>query len=292
MKIALHDADKKAPNLALMKLSRFYRESGCEVEMWHSEVRYDATFSSQVFTYTKCGDDLQGVVIKGGSSNSLELDLVEAVEHTCPDYGLYGIDYSMGFLTRGCNRNCLWCIVPQKEGKIRPHADVEEFLRHDHVAFLDNNVLQSDHGIEQIEKLGRLGVKVDFNQGLDARLIDDGIARRLSKVKWWKPLRLACDTRAQMPIVQKAVELLRWHNTTPTKYFCYVLVQNVEEAAERVKFLKGIHLDPFAQPYRDLEGTPPTEEQRHFARWVNHKAEFRSQTWEEYRTRKMGGGSE
>jgi len=52
---------------------------------------------------------------------------------------------------------------------------------------------------------------------------------------------------------------------------------------ERVKFLKGISVDPFAQPYRDSSGTEPTQEQKDFARWVNHKAEFKSRTWEEYR---------
>lgn len=67
---------------------------------------------------------------------------------------------------------------------MQPHADIEEFLRHKDVVLLDNNVLAHPHGIAQIEKMARLGVRVDFNQGLDARMIDDGVARLLGKLKW------------------------------------------------------------------------------------------------------------
>ena len=107
----------------------------------------------------------------------------------------------------------------------------------------------------------------------------------LSKVNWLHPVRLACDHMGMMKYVQQAVTLLRWHNVTPRRYFSYCLVQDVDDALERVRFLKGLDVDPFAQPYIDFEGkTQPTLEQRNFARWVNHKAEFKSRTWEQYRS--------
>jgi len=128
----------------------------------------------------------------------------------------------------------------------------------------------------------KLGLRVDFNQGLDARLIDDSITKLLSKVKWLNPVRLACDSQAMIEPVRKAVESMRWHNVTPRRYFCYVLVKDVDEAKDRVRFLKGIDVDAYAQPYRDKIGTEPTQEQKNFARWVDHKAEYKSRTWEEY----------
>jgi hypothetical protein len=210
------------------------------------------------------------------------IQLTDSVEHICPDYELYNKNYSIGFLTRGCPNNCSWCIVPEKEGEIRPHADIEEFARHKDVVLMDNNILAHDHGIEQIEKMSKLGLRVDFNQGLDARLIDEGIAKRLSSLKWMNPVRLACDNRTQIESVRKAVELLRWHNVTPRRYFCYVLITDIQDALERIRFLKGMNVEPFAQPYRDKKGTPPTDEQKKLARWVNHKAEFKSRTWEQY----------
>jgi hypothetical protein len=149
---------------------------------------------------------------------------------------------------------------------------------------MDNNVLASEHGIRQIEKISMSGLRVDFNQGLDARLIDDATARLLSKVKWLKPIRLACDSQAMIPHVQKAVTLLRWHNATPRKYFVYVLVKDIPDALERVRFLKGLDVEPFAQPYRDFRTNErPTREQWDFAYWVNNKPVYKSATWEDYK---------
>lgn len=283
-RIALHDTDrKKYPNLALMKLSAYYKAVGCEVA-WYDKETWpgDKGFSSKVFTFTDEDPGLPEHFEKGGTGYGLTNKLPDEIEHQCPDYSLYDVDYSLGFLTRGCPRKCDWCFVPEKEGGISAHADIEEFARHKEVVLMDNNVLAHDHGIDQLEKIARLGLKVDFNQGLDARLIDDAVARRLSKVKWMKPLRLACDHKGQIESVRKAVELLRWHNTTPSRYFCYVLVKDVDDAVERVRFLKTIYVDPFAQPYIDKYGTETTQEQRNFARWVNHKAIFKKVAWEDY----------
>lgn len=285
MRIAMHDADNTGfPSLPIMKLSAHHKSVGDDVCVFMPIERqnYDTIYSSKVFTFTGEDPYLPCSAIRGGTGYRSSTSLPDGIEHIMPDYSLYGIDYSVGFLTRGCPRHCSWCIVPEKEGGIRPHADIEEFAAHRDVVLLDNNVLASDHGVAQIEKIARLGLRVDFNQGLDARLIDDGIARRLSAVKWLKPLRLACDHRGQIPAIRRAVELLRWHNTTPGRYFVYTLIQDIEDALERIRFLKGMNLDPFAQPYIPPDGGSPTEIQRHLARWCNHKAEFKSRTWEEY----------
>ena len=284
MNVALHDADKTAaPNLALMKLSAWHKSQGDNVDWFDPLHIADLTYSSKVFTYTPSDPLLPDNTVKGGSGYGIDMVLSNEVEHIIPDYSLYNIDYSLGFLTRGCSRKCKWCIVPKKEGSIRAHADIEEFTRHKDVVLMDNNVLAHDHGIAQIEKIARLGLRVDFNQGLDARLIDDDIARLLSKVKWLKPLRLACDSVKQMSALQKAVTLLRWHNATPRRYFCYVLIEDIDDAIERLKFLKGLDLDPFAQPFIDEKGTPATFLQRSLARWVNTKILFKTLTWDQYR---------
>src|SRR5271157_1663906 len=296
MKIAVHDADKVAtshtmpfserkvfhkenafPNLVLMKLSASHKARGDTVEWYQPYANdYDRIYSSKVFTFDEDDPYLSHSAIKGGTGYGLLSSLDEAVEHVMPDYSLYGIDYSMGFLTRGCIRTCPWCIVPEKEGKIRKHADIKEFAQHKKVVLLDNNVLAHEHGIAQLDRIAELGLSVDFNQGLDARKIDDVIARKLGKIKWLNAVRLACAEISQIESIETAVRNLRWHNVTPRRYLCYVLVKDVEDALTRVRFLKGLDLDPFAQPYIDPKGTPPTWEQKRFARWVNHKAIFKS----------------
>lgn len=284
MRVGLHDADgTRFPNLALMKLSMWHKCVGDTVEIYSDDKTFDKVYSSKVFTFTEEATLPKDTEKAGVGRREEDHELPHHIEHILPDYSLYQTDFSLGFLTRGCIRKCPWCVVPKKEGTTKPHADVEEFLYHKNVVLMDNNVLSHDHGIQQIEKMTRLKVKVDFNQGLDARLIDRTNAKILSKLKWLKPIRLACDSLGQMKSIEEAVRLLRWENATPRQYFCYCLIgEDMQDAVERIMFLKGLHIDPFAQPYIDEKGTPPKQWQKHLARWVNNKAEFNSRTWEEY----------
>ena len=276
------------PNLALMKLSAFHKRAGDNVS-WVTIGNYDRTYMSKVFTFTpdyERGFSNFGEVFKGGTGYDTDNPLLDFIDDICPDYSIYPkFKEAYGFLTRGCPNKCSWCIVPKKEGDIRPYADIEEFLDGRKMAVLmDNNVLAHEHGLVQIEKIIRLGIKADFNQGLDARLIDDEKAKLLARVRWYKPIRMACDTEAQMPHIERATKLLRKYGAKPSAYFIYVLVNDIPNALRRVDFLRGLGLDPFAQPYIDFNGkNKVTKEQRRFARWVNHKAIFKSVKWEDYR---------
>lgn len=285
MRVAIHNADGGSfPNLALLKLASWHRAHGHTVEWFLPLMPYDRVYSSKVFSWTPEDLYLPPTSIKGGTGYGLSTTLPDEIEHICPDYDFYGVNFSLGFLTRGCIRSCPWCLVPQKEGPIRAHADIEEFARHREVVLMDNNVLAHGHGIAQIEKMSRLGLRVDFNQGLDARLIDEPIARRLAALRWLRPVRLACDHKSQMPDVEKAVRLLRAAGVSPRAYSCYVLAKSVDDALERVEFLRSIEVDPFVQPYRDphcpSQSTPLL---RQLARWVNHKAIFKTVPWPEYK---------
>jgi len=287
-KIGLIDVDGRGyPNLALMKLSAYHKRIGDEVD-WCFWGHYDITYMSKVFSFGRDPDLTladYGNVIRGGTGyNNNELPI--HIDRLCPDYSIYpAFKDAYGFLTRGCPNKCSWCIVPVKEGAIRPYADIEDFLDGRKTAVLmDNNVLAHEHGVLQIEKIIKLKIKVDFNQGLDARLIDRQTAKLLSKVKWLKPLRMACDTDVSLRHVKKATRYLREYNCTPRNYFIYVLVKEIDSAYRRVRLLDKWGLDPFAQPYRDFVlNKPPTKEQKRFARWVNHKAIFRSVEYKNYK---------
>jgi hypothetical protein len=146
---------------------------------------------------------------------------------------------------------------------------------------MDNNILACEHGIKQIEKLARLGVKVDFNQGLDVRLINHAVARLLSKIKWIRFTRIACDSEQMQAATQKAVTLLRWHNVNPANIFVYCMIRDPERDLDRIMFLKGLYLQVFAQPYRN-DDKEPLAELKQLARWVNHKAIFKSVPYEDY----------
>lgn len=293
MKIGLIDVDgHNYPNLALMKLSAWHKANGDNVGWVNYFEEYDIVYKSKIFTFTKEDNTCinAGRIIKAGTGfRNYTTVLPDEIEHTCPDYSLYPqYKEAYGFLTRGCPNKCPWSIVPSKEGVIRPHAEITEFLDgRKHAILMDNNVLGSDCGLSQIEKIADLGIRVDFNQGLDARIVanNQDIARLLSRVKWIRYIRFACDTKAQMSSVEKAVKLLECHGVKSEKIFCYVLVkQDTDDALERLRFLKKLGITPFAQPYRDFDGkTKITREQRRIARWCNHKAIFKSIDYKDYK---------
>jgi hypothetical protein len=195
------------------------------------------------------------------------------------------VEHAYGFLTRGCVRHCPWCIVPKKEGGIRAYRDVETVLQGRKTAILmDNNVLASEHGLQQLEKIADLKCKVDFNQGLDSRLVTDDIAQLLSKIRWIRFLRFSCDTTPAVEPLLKAIEKLNRYGVKNYRIFVYVLVKDVTDANERCRILKKLGVNPFAQTYRNYESnTQPTREQKRFAWYVNQKAIFKSTEWEDYR---------
>lgn len=291
MKIGLIDVDgHNFPNLALMKISAYHKSIGDQVE-WVSVGNYDKTYMSKVFTfkpdYIPEFSNL-GEIVKGGTGYGINY-LPENIDKLCPDYSIYPkFKQAYGFLTRGCPNKCSWCIVPKKEGEIKPYSDIEDFLQgRKEAVLMDNNVLAHEHGLSQIEKIIKLGIKVDFNQGLDARIISQNkdIAELLSKVKWSRYLRLACDTKSLIPHIEKTLEYLNGYGFKNYRVFVYVLVKDIPDALERVNFLKSKGCSPFAQPYRDfITNKEPTREQRLFSRYVNHKAIFKSISWGEYKT--------
>lgn len=291
MKIALHDSDRtRFPNLPLMKLSAWHRAQGDTVERFIALANdsYDRVYSSKVFSFTAEEPNLPRGVIRGGTGYGSGPDLPDEIEHIMPDYSLYpAFQASLGFVTRGCIRSCSWCVVPGKEGKIHAHAELEEFLRPGcrDVVLMDNNILAHEHGIAQLERTITLNLRIDCNQGLDARLIaaDDALAHLLSRVHWLKSIRLACDHKSQMLAVERTVTAIRRHGGKKYNFSCYVLVKDVPDALERIEFLRALGVEPFAQPYREPGSkSVPAQDLRRLARWCNHKAIFKTVPWPKY----------
>ena len=292
MNIALHDSDNTGfPNLALMKLSAWHTAQGDTVEWWNPLLPYDKVYSSKVFTFTPECPYLPENTIRGGTGYGIYNELLPEVDAMFPDYSLYPkCDHAIGFLTRGCIRACPWCVVPKKEGKIRPYRTWREIVRPDtnKLVLMDNNILACSHGIEQLESMVGSGYAIDVNQGNDARLITDDIAKLFSQLKWIRFIRMSADTDAMLDVVLQAIDRLGKYGVKPYRVFVYVLVQDIESAERRVIALRDIGASPFAQPYRDFTtNAEPPIEQKHFARWVNRKWAFKScKTFAEFDSRK------
>lgn len=286
MIVGLHDSDAtRFPNFALMRLSAYHKARGDTVAWWTPLQPFDRVYSSKVFSFTPNNPYLPPDTIKGGTGYGLYNELPVEIDSQFPDYSLYPTcKHAIGYLTRGCIRNCEWCVVPQKEGNIRPYARWEDIKRPDSrdIVLMDNNVLACDWGIEQIERMAGADVRVDINQGLDARLIGRPTARKLGALKWIRFVRMSCDTSAMLPVIEQAVAYLVEAGIKPWRLWCYMLVRDVEEE-QRAMALDNLGVEPFAQPFRDFRGgTEPTREMRAFARWVNNKAVFRTTSWHDY----------
>lgn len=285
-KIGLVDVDgQKFPNLALMKISAYHKEIGNNVE-WASIGHYDQIYMSKVFTYTPdydLGLATTDSLYKGGTGYNNDV-LPEPIEHIYPDYTIYNTNKAYGFTTRGCSNKCSWCVVPSKEGKIKANAPISEFWNGQKgLVLMDNNILAHNHGIEQLIKTSLLNIKIDVNQGMEAKLIDNDIAQILSLNKWSSYIRLACDSKASIEPIRKAVELLGKHGVKPYKIFVYVLIKDIPDALERIEFLRALKVNPFAQPFRNFTNNYIEPEARKLARYVNHKAIFKSIKYNEYK---------
>lgn len=302
MKIGLHDAEKdhlknckRFPNLALMKISAYHKNKGDQVEWWNPLYRYDRVYSSKVFDFTPVDPYLPEDAIRGGTGYKdipIDQQLEPEIDEIYPDYTIYpDCDYAIGYLTRGCIRNCPWCVVPKKEGKIKPYRKWQDVVRHDKdkLILMDNNILACDYGIGQLEDMIGSRYKIDVNQGMDARLVTPEIAEILSRLSWIRHIRFSCDQKSQIEPVRRTIEFLKKYGVRPYRIFIYVLVtKNLKDAAERVEALKGYTgINLYAQAERNERiGVIPNKTQLEFAQRYIYSGRYRAETWNEYCQRK------
>lgn len=294
MLIGLHDSEqeylhkKSFPNYALMKISAYHKKNNDIVNWWNALENYDKVYSSKIFTFTSNNYYLPKDTIKGGTGYDIKSELPQYIDDVFPDYSIYpNCDYAIGFLTRGCPNSCPWCIVPQKEGKLRPYREWKDVVRKDSdkLVLLDNNILASSFGIEQLESLADTQIKIDLNQGMDARLVDNDIAYLLSKLKWIKYIRFSCDKKSQIDSIIKTCELLEKYGVKPYRVFIYLLVQkDLSDADYRVQELKKLkNISIYAQAERDFKNNiMPNKAQLEFAQRYIYGRCYKKETWEEY----------
>lgn len=267
MKILLMDLDlnnrrRAFPNLALMKLSAYHKARDDEVFLNFPLCQPEISYASCVFTWNAKQDNrLSADTIIGGSGITLKRKLPSEIEHIMPDYSLYpAVSFSLGFTSRGCIRKCPFCLVPEKEGGIHPHASIYEFWDKSHkkIILLDNNLLASPNWKQTMNDLIAEGLEADFNQGLDIRLVNEENIAYLKRVKT-KQLRFAFDCMSYETSVRKGIELLLKNGLSPRKISFYVLVgfDEDETAIARMEILKTYNVDIYPMIYKAEDGKEP-----------------------------------
>ena len=285
MRVAIAQVDGKWPNLALAKLAAHYRSLGCEVERF-SPLTFPGDFvmASKVFSDTPDDPYLPDTASRGGWGFDTTTVLPGEVEDTKPDWSLWPWwRKDMGFTTRGCVRRCPFCIVPLKEGRLRVAAEFDDvWTGRDELVLLDANLTAApmDHFRRLCKTATERGVRLNFSQGLDARLLTDEHAEILRRSRTTKTIHMAFDHMRDEAAVRAAVETMKRAGWPAGRLMFYVLIgfdSTLAEDMERVQIVKSLGADPFVMKY---ERDDPY--QRRFARWVNNMVAFNSMTWEEW----------
>jgi len=173
--------------------------------------------------------------VKGllNEKGKLRLPNDHLIDSLVPDYSiLEQINYKypannayFAYMTRGCVRRCPFCVVYIIEPEYVKYIPLkqqialitEKYGEKKDLLLLDNNVLASsefDKIINEIQELGFYkGAKfkgknryVDFNQGIDLRLLTEERMKKLTEIPV-KPLRIAFDRYSLQDKYIKAVRL-------------------------------------------------------------------------------------
>jgi len=292
MNVGIYDVDSKIPNLALMKISAFHKSMGDDVSMYlplfHRE--YDKVYASRIFDFSDASYIDPKTMIVGGTGWNLHQDLPAEIEQMQPDYSIYDYPHSIGFTMRGCRLKCSFCVVPQKEGKPKPYNTIDEIWTQrgsDFVMLLDNDFFGNPQWRERIAEIQQFDLRVNFSQGLNIRNLKPEQAEALASVKFSNPKKtkkqvaFAWDDPRHEKLIHKGIKIAVDAGIKTYQMMFYILIgyhSTEEQDLYRVECLRDYGCDPFVMPYNK-----ENPYQKQFARWVNHKATFKSVRWMDYR---------
>lgn len=289
MRIGLIDVDgHNFPNIPLMKLSAWHKQQGDSVE-WYEPMfsgHLDKVYMSKVFTFTP---DYQyyidaDEIIKGGTGYfypSGGPGLPEEIEHIYPDYSLYPEltnETAYGFLTRGCPRECDFCIVADKEGRrSRKVANLSEFWRgQKNIVLLDPNMFACKDWKELSQQLIDSRAWIDFSQGCDIRIMTKEKVSMLCEMKI-KQIHFAWDRYEEknniIPKFREFKDITGWDKRKMTVYVLCGYDTTFEQDLERVYILRDLGYSPYVMiydKYKLRRGDPLKRLQR----WVNSRFAF------------------
>ena len=308
MRVGLFDVGgQKHPNLPLMKISAYHKAKGDDVTWANHLDKYDVVYVSRVFSDTYCPDDQYGFnsdcVIYGGTGYAIETingieryipekdkNLPDEIEHTYPDYELYGDltkNTAFGFLTRGCPNNCPFCIVSAKEGRISHKvANLSEFWRgQKEIKLFDANLLACKDRMDLLTQLSDSGALVDFTQGLDARLINQEVAKQLARINI-KMVHFAFDLIKNEKAIINGLKLYKeTNNVTSRNAIVYILTGFNTTFAEdmyRVRVVQSLGYSPDIRIYNKPSAPKILKD---LQRWSNNRILYRSCDFWDYTAR-------
>ena len=330
MNIGIIDADlidkkkHRFPNLASMKLSGYHKELGDNVSLlldYSNILDFDKVYISKVFTDTKVPEyilKLKNVEYGGtGFYYDKALQLSYEIEHHMPDYHLYDewvnkqlenggkrldfkyyLDYSIGFVTRGCFRQCEFC-VNKNQKKVELHSSLEEFVDQSRkkICLLDDNFFGCSKWKDILLQLQATNKPFQFKQGLDERLLTDEKCELLFKSKYDGDYIFAFDNIEDKDVIEKKAYLIRKHNKNLGQNFkFYVLCgfdrnnkydldfwkQDINDTFERIFILSKYNFKPYIMRFEKYKESPLYGTYVNIARWCNQPSLFNNLSYKQF----------
>jgi len=279
--ILLLDVDSRLPNLALMKLSRYFKEQGRRVILARKDSfikGIETVYASCVFNspasqrrISKLRDYYGESIILGGSGVDIRERLPSEIEKLPADYTLYPElkDRAIGFITRGCPFNCPFCIVPVKEGKTHQVSNLDSLLEDGRrkLILLDDNILSHPNAGNFLEEIAQRNLQVNFTQTLDLRMLDKEKARILrriycSNLKFTRRVyHFSLNDTQNLDLVRCKYQILCFTPGDNVEFICmYGYNTSLAEDVERFRFLHSLPgAYVFVQEYQPIPGGPPAD---------------------------------
>jgi hypothetical protein len=278
------------PPLGLLKLGRFHRNRSDKVKLVSGldgdGYDPDRIYVTSLFTYawepvhetiryyrkkyprvpiavggiyaSLCRDNLRE---EFGYRVRIKRGLLPELDNLRPDYSLVpDWDASIVFSSRGCIRNCPFCSVKQLEPEFSALRSIKHLVssKHNRIIFWDNNILASPHWRDIFAELAELQKPVDFNQGLDARLLNEEVVSKMQKFKT-PYVRLAYDSDSIREPLRKAIELLKAQGYKGRRIVVYCLYNHTDSPKtffHRVRDLLDWGVVAYPMRYEPLKPQP------------------------------------
>jgi len=278
MKIGLYNLEPRIKNLALEKLRLYHQRHGDSViDCSPLEVNnLDLIYASSIFDWTP-KQYVSPDIVTGGTGFDLKTILPPEVEAIQPHL-------NFGFTTRGCIRKCPFCVVPKEEGNIRIVSDLTGLWdgKARQVILYDNNILAlPEHFGFICSQARQYDLELDFNQGLDHRLLTPEIVDIMKSIRHHE-YRFAFDHPSYITSVESAIRLLQSKGINRCSW--YVLVgfnTNLKEDLFRLNYLRERNQIAYVQRYK-AKGKKLGREYVALARWANQHHIYRGMTWQQF----------
>lgn len=291
--IGLLQADGKLPNLALMQICAYHESFGDTVDWFKGELyadEYDEIYASKIFQFSELPQLPERAKI-GGTGIDFSNVLPPEIDKCIPSYSLYpDCNYHIGFSMKGCRFRCKFCCVPTKEGRPRVNSTIDNLLINpngeDRLMLLDNDFFGGADWKDNLERIIELDLKICFVQGLNIRILKDEQAEMLARCKFYasdwsnRHLTFAWDRYQDGRLIFEGIERCVTAGIRPNQMQFFVLIgfdTTPEQDMERIERLRGAGCLPYVMPYNKFDPY-----QKKLARWVNHRAIFRTVKWEDY----------